>query len=209
MWSHDVRVSKHTKTKTKWTTDADTMYQKEEVEHSTAAKYRFEGQERFCAEGKNLNPFTASDCSSVRWNFKRRCRARSKNDMRKFLSGKQIEKSSSKKELIEEFMTLVYCGSLASVRSHKPASLSRVSASCSASLHMLFFFLAQVFKHRLASVVANSLDRLWTDGSDHVILDRSSWKLPHRTIGGIRSPARTRTFLLRPCGPNTQKHSRT
>ena len=35
----------------------------------------------------------------------------------------------------------LYCGSLASVRSHKPASPSRVSASRSASLHMLFFWL--------------------------------------------------------------------
>ena len=37
-------------------------------------------------------------------------------------------------------MTLVYCSSLASVHSHKPASPSRVSAWCSTSLHMLFFW---------------------------------------------------------------------
>ena len=36
-------------------------------------------------------------------------------------------------------MTLVYCGSVASVHSHKPASPSRVSASCSTPLHMLLF----------------------------------------------------------------------
>ena len=35
----------------------------------------------------------------------------------------------------------MYCGSLASVHSHKTASPSRVSASCSTSLHMLFFWL--------------------------------------------------------------------
>ena len=35
-------------------------------------------------------------------------------------------------------VTLVYCGSLASVHSHKPASTSRVSAPCSSPLLMVF-----------------------------------------------------------------------
>ena len=48
-------------------------------------------------------------------------------------------------------MTLVYCGSLASVRSRKPACPYRVSASCSTALHCTALFLAQICKHRLAS----------------------------------------------------------
>ena len=55
-------------------------------------------------------------------------------------------------------MTLVCCGSLASVLRHKPASPSRVSASCSALPHCSFF-LAQVCKHRLASVLQERSSR--------------------------------------------------
>ena len=61
-------------------------------------------------------------------------------------------------------MTLVYFGPLASEHSHKPASPSRVFASCSTSLHC-FFCLAQVCKHRLATVLP-TLDCLCR--SDHV-----------------------------------------
>ena len=45
-------------------------------------------------------------------------------------------------------MTLVYCGSLSTVHSHKPASPCRVSALRPTSLHHVLFFLAQVpYKH--------------------------------------------------------------
>ena len=49
------------------------------------------------------------------------------------------------------YKTLVFCGSLASLYSYKPASPSPVSASCSTSLRA--HFLAQVCKHRLATVL--------------------------------------------------------
>ena len=55
--------------------------------------------------------------------------------------------------------------------------------------------------------VANSLRCLCTSGGDHVALDRSSWKLPGRSAGGIRSSARTSAFLLRPCSSGAQKHT--
>ena len=92
-------------------------------------------------------------------------------------------------------MTLVCCGSLASLHSHTHASPSRVSASCPASLHLLFFW-AQVCKH-------------CTNRSDLVGVDQSSWKQPHRTTTGIRSPARTCASLLRPGGPHARKYTTT
>ena len=101
-------------------------------------------------------------------------------------------------------MTLVYSGSLASVHSHRPASPSRVSASCSTPLaHALL--LAQVFKHRLASVLP-TLD--CPCRSDHVVIDRGSWKLPHLSIGRIRASVRTRAFLLSSCVPTRENKPR-
>ena len=74
---------------------------------------------------------------------------------------------------IHRNMTLVHCGSLAPVHSHKPANPSRVSASCSTPLHMLLSG-SQVCKHRLASVFP-TLD--CSGRSDHVVVDWSCWKL--------------------------------
>ena len=57
----------------------------------------------------------------------------------------------------------MYCDSFASLHSHKPAS-----PSCSGSS----------FQAPSCERVANSFDCLCTNRSDHVVLDRSSWKLP-------------------------------
>ena len=57
---------------------------------------------------------------------------------------------SSRKHM-KNNMTPVYCGSLASLRSPKPACPFRVPASSPTSLHCSLF-LAQVCKHRLAIV---------------------------------------------------------
>ena len=80
-------------------------------------------------------------------------------------------------------MTLVYCGSLASVHSHKPARPSRVSASCPTSLHCSFS--GSSLQAPPCVRVANHFDCLCTSRSDLVALDQSSWKQPHRTTLGI------------------------
>ena len=88
-----------------------------------------------------------------------------------------------------------------SVHSHKPASPSRVSASCSTPFHMLLF-LVQVCKHRLASVLP-SLTVL--AGSV------ASWSIGvvgNCLIGqliGLAFAARTRAFLPSTCGPRHAK----
>ena len=83
-------------------------------------------------------------------------------------------------------MTLVYCGSLASVHRHKPASPSDVSASCCTSLHCSFSG---------SSLQAPSCERVPTlDCScrrDLVFVDRSCHQATDRT----RSSARTHRFL--------------
>ena len=98
-------------------------------------------------------------------------------------------------------ITLVNCGSLSPVHSHEPASTSRASASC--SRHCLCFcVLAQVCKHRLASsVLFNCLCRI-----DHVEVDWSCWKLPHRPTDRVRFAACTRASVLSICGPDTRRH---
>ena len=97
----------------------------------------------------------------------------------------------SPRSLSPKIMTLVYCGSLASVHSHKPASPSCVSASCSTPVRMLLF-LAQVCKHCLASwsigVVGNCLIGL--------------------LIGFASQPARSAS-LLGTCGPDARRHTST
>ena len=96
-------------------------------------------------------------------------------------------------------MTLVYCGSLASVHSNKTASPSRVSATCSTSLRVLFF-LAPISASTLRpALLPAPSECLCTGKSDHVAVDWRSWKLPRRFACGTRSPARTCAFLSRPC----------
>ena len=96
-------------------------------------------------------------------------------------------------------MTLVHCGSLASVHSHKPASPSRVSASFLTSSHCSSY-LAQLCKHRLASVLPTSLTILARIGA---ILSVSS--LPDYCWVALQ---RTRASLLRLGGPYTRKYTR-
>ena len=81
-------------------------------------------------------------------------------------------------------VTLVCCGSLASVHSHKRASQSRVFASCPTSPPALFFW------PKSASTVVRACFQLpfdypCTNRSDLFGLDQSSWKQPHRTTIGI------------------------
>ena len=89
--------------------------------------------------------------------------------------------------------------------------LTRVLAQPQASksvTHVCFVFhatayaliLAQVCKHRLLSVLPN-LD--CSCRSDHVVVDWSCWKLPHRSTGRIRSSARMRVFPFSTCDPDT------
>ena len=112
-------------------------------------------------------------------------------------------------------LTLVYCGSLASVHSHKPqvrlACLRRVARHgtcsfsgegdaprgktvwaklrCSTPLRCSFSGLSR--PQPTCDRVANSLDCPCTSGSGHVALDRSSWKLPCRSAEGYAlQPAR-------------------
>ena len=104
-------------------------------------------------------------------------------------------------------MTLVYCGSFASVHSHKPASPSRVSALRPTSLHRPFS--GSSLQAPSCVRVANPLDYPCTNGGDLVGLDQSNRKQPHWTTTGIRSLVRMRAPLLRPGAYCTQKHTTT
>ena len=95
-------------------------------------------------------------------------------------------------------MTLVYCGSLASVHSHLPASTSRVSASCSTPLFTLFS------GSSLQVPLCEHLARI-----DHVMVDWSCWKLLHRPTHRVRFANRTRASSLSTRGPNTRRHCST
>ena len=79
------------------------------------------------------------------------------------------------------------------LHSHKPASPSRVSASCPTALHCSLFL---VQASTVCERVANPFDCPCTNKNDHVVLDQSSRKQPHRTTAGSRSPARARAFLI-------------
>ena len=98
-------------------------------------------------------------------------------------------------------MTLVYCGSLASVHSHRPANPSRVSASCSTLLHMLSFWLES------ASTVLRACCQLFDCScrSDHVVVDWSCWK-PNCLSGLLNGFALQPAFLFITCDPDTGKH---
>ena len=96
------------------------------------------------------------------------------------------------------FMTLVHCGSLAPVHSNKLTRPSRDSASCSTSLHIFFFSDSSLQAASCERCCQHTLDCLCISGSDHAALDRSSWKLPRGSAGGIRSSARTRAFFSVP-----------
>ena len=69
--------------------------------------------------------------------------------------------------------------------------------------HFPRFFLAQVCKHRLASVFP-TLD--CSCRSDHVVVDWSCWNLPHWSTDRIRSSARTRAFLISTFDPDMKTH---
>ena len=58
----------------------------------------------------------------------------------------------------------------------------------------------------LRALLPNSSDCPCTSG--HIVLDLGCCRVPHRTTGGVRSPARTRALQLRPCGPNRESTPR-
>ena len=91
------------------------------------------------------------------------------------------------------YITLVYCGSFASVHRHKPASPSRVSALHPTSLHCCF---SDSSLQAPSCVRVANRDCPCTDGSDLVGLDQSSWKQLHQTTTGIRCPAGMRASPL-------------
>ena len=80
------------------------------------------------------------------------------------------------------YITLVYCGSFASVHRHKPASPSRVSALHPTSLHCCF---SDSSLQAPSCVRVANRDCPCTDGSDLVGLDQSSWKQLHQTTTGF------------------------
>ena len=84
-------------------------------------------------------------------------------------------------------MALVHCGSLASVRSHNPASPSRVSASLPYVTALLFFWL------KSASTSLRACCQLFVCPcrSDHVVVDWSCGKL---LIGYALQPARVPSY---------------
>ena len=91
-------------------------------------------------------------------------------------------------------VTLVYCGSFASVHSHKPACPYRVSASSPTSLHC-------------SSLQAPSCERVPTlDSScriDFVAVDWGCWGLTHLSADRIRS-SRTCRLLPSRCDPTRE-----
>ena len=99
-------------------------------------------------------------------------------------------------------MPPVYCSSFASVHSHKPASPFRVFASRPTSLHCSLF-LAQVCKHRLASV-----SRLLTVLAGAISsLSIEVVGLPHLLAERNRSSARTCRLLSSRCDPVREEHT--
>ena len=126
----------------------------------------------------------------------RTCRRRTRYEHRH--TGMDDVVSRVRRSRLGAAVTLVYCGSLASVHSHTPANASRVSVSCSTLLHMLSFWLES------ASTVLRACCQLFDCScrSDHVVVDWSCWK-PNCLISLVNGFALQPAFLFSTCDPDT------